>query len=460
MPPQTPSREPLYAIGGHTLIIEGQEFKTAKFQAFDNFLKMRKCIIILCFFISQIVAAQPSKQQAKNNTHVTTKKTFSIDEPTAFTCDELINYRDKTLAKQFESAYNKYTLSLGAKEDLVDIKKHLLDDKASWYQLLSTNAASSEWASMYAQFVNIWKLLADKYQFILKQLSGNSLINTGLEYGTKNQEYWYGFLNTGKSIYKAVTENSEKEAYKMALSKNKETKKLSDAINAALDFSSNLESFQKLEKDRTELKSEIKRLLDMIDIRYIEYEESINSSRETQNSINEVVKAIDKYLLEKNCKPPDAIEETLQKELSKKPIQDNAISAQPNKTTPTQNNTSYFIFLTADISINVQQSLFSNLQTPKHLHVISKPIWYTQNQTDENSIKETFLRQIENQVKNLDKDFYKNFSRNNYESVGYINTNFKESIPLLNNQQCEEALVNYKNLTLNIDKTAEFMQLQ
>lgn len=421
---------------------------------------MKKCIIILCFFISQIAAAQTQKQQAKNNPHATPKKTFSIDEPTAFTCDELIHYRDKTLAKQFESAYNKYTLSLEAKKDLDDIKKHLLDDKASWYQVLSTNAASSEWTSMYAQFVNIWKLLADKYQFILKQLSGNSLINTGLEYGTKNQEYWYGFLTTGKSIYKAVTENAEKEAYKMTLSKNKETKKLSDAINAALDFSSNLESFQKLEKDHRELKGEIKRLLDMIDIRYSEYEESINSSRETQNNITEVVKAIDKYLLEKDCKPTDAIEETLQKELSKKTTKDNTIPTQPSKTVPTQNNTSYFIFLTADISLPIQQSLFSNLQTPKHLHVISKPIWYTQNQTDENSIKETFLREIEKQVKNLNKEFYKNFSRNNYESVGYINTNFKESIPLLNNQQCQEALINYKNLILNIDKSAEFMQLQ
>lgn len=423
---------------------------------------MEKCIIILCFFISQIAAAQTQKQQAKNNPHATPKKTFSIDEPTAFTCDELINYRDKTLAKQFESAYNKYTLSLEAKKDLDDIKKHLLDDKASWYQLLSTNTASSDFTLAFAELANVWKLLCDKYLTILKLISGNSLENTGMEYGTKSQEYWYNLLSAGKSLQKAVTDDANKEALKMAVSKSKdkEIKKLNDAVHAAIDFSGNLEKFTKLEKDHTELKSEIKRLLDMIEIRYSEYEESINSSRETQNSINEVVKAIDKYLLEKNCNPTDAIEETLQKELAKKSMQNNAIPAQPNKATPTQNNTSYFIFLTADISLTAQQSLFSNLQTPKHLHVISKPIWYTQNQTDENAIKETFLRQIENQVKNLDKDFYKIFSRNNYQSVGYINTNFKESIPLLNNQQCQEAIVNYKSLTLNIDKTAEFMQLQ
>jgi len=423
---------------------------------------MRKCITILCFFISQIAAAQTQKQQTKNNPHATPKKTFSIDEPTAFTCDELINYRDKTLAKQFESAYNKYTLSLEAKKDLNDIKKHLLDDKASWYQLLSTNAASSDFTLAFAELANVWKLLCDKYLTILKLISGNSLENTGMEYGTKSQEYWYNLLSAGKSLQKAVTDDANKEALKMAVSKSKdkEVKKLNDAVHAAIDFSGNLEKFTKLEKDHTELKSEIKRLLDIIDIRYSEYEESINSTRETQNNINEIVKAIDKYLLEKNCKSTDAIEETLQKELPKKTTQDNTIPSQPNKTVPTQNSTSYFIFLTADISLTVQQSLFSNLQTPKHLHVISKPIWYTQNQTDENGIKETFLREIEKQVKNLDKDFYKNFSRNNYESVGYINTNFKESIPLLNNQQCQEALVNYKNLTLNIDKTAEFMQLQ
>lgn len=150
-------------------------------------------------------------------------------------------------------------------------------------------------------------------------------------------------------------------------------------------------------------------------------------------------------------KPIDAIEETLQKELAKQ-------TTQP-KINPTQTGISYFIFLTADISVAPQQSLFSNLQTPKHLHVISKPIWYTQNQTDENSVKETFLREIEKQLKNLDKDFYKNYSRNNYEAVGYINTNFKESIPLLNNQQCQEAIVNYKNIILNIDQNSEFIQL-
>ncbi|MBX2920961.1 MAG: hypothetical protein KF746_02125 [Chitinophagaceae bacterium] len=394
---------------------------------------MGKCIIILCFFISQIAAAQTPKQQTKNNPHATLKKTFSIDEPTAFTCDELINYRDKTLAKQFESAYNKYTLSLEAKKDLDDIKKHLLDDKASWYQLLSTNAASSDFTLAFAELANVWKLLCDKYLTILKLISGNSLENTGMEYGTKNQEYWYNLLSAGKSLQKAVTDNADKEALKMAVSKSKdkEVKKLNDAVHAAIDFSSNLEKFTKLEKDHTELKSEVKRLLDMIDIRYSEYEESISSLRENQNTINEVVKAIDKYLLEKKCNPTDAIEETLQKELTKNN------SSAINATKQIKLDTNYMYF-SASFIVPGDDFYPSGARTQKRLIFISNPISYS---GDFEEVKQKLTETFESKLKQEMSDFKSN---NSYQL--YCNThNGSLSNDLLKSfSECEVAIQKQK----------------
>lgn len=257
---------------------------------------MRVYFILFCFFSVGFVFSQSSNSNKATSSKSKTKEEILNTR----SCEELIDYRDNVLAKDFESAYDKYMLNLNAKLDIEKIKAELFNDKAIWYQVLSTKAAASEWTSAYAQVANIFKLLLDKYLAIAKLASGNSLINTGLEKGTINQEYWFKVLTTGKNLHKAVTENAEREAYRAALSESK-LKNLNTAVQAGMDLLGNINNMTQLKEDHTTLKSEIQRIVGMIESQYQKYENDIKSSRNNQNRIREIVSGIDRYWAE-NCK--------------------------------------------------------------------------------------------------------------------------------------------------------------
>ncbi|MFV5701749.1 hypothetical protein ACM55F_07730 [Flavobacterium sp. XS2P12] len=336
---------------------------------------MKSIVLMLFILISSIAFSQSENTNKKSKSlSNNTKQNFVTNS----TCEELVNYRDKILAKEFNSAYLKYTLNIEAKEDIRKIKESLLSDKASWYSILSTNSTSSDMTLAYAEIVQVFKLLSDKYSYILKLLSGNTLYASGVDYGTKSQDYWYNVIKSGKTLHKAVMENAEKEAYKEVMSK---AGAFGNSIKAGVEFVENINEFSKLEKDHTELKKEITRQLDLIDKKYNEYERSIKSSEQMQNQIIEVVKGIDKYLIENKCDSNDAIETMLKKELEKAP---NLIE---NVSNPNFIDSAY-MFIAATINVKGKD------RWGKRLYLFSAPILYKGDIYDskEKAIEEFFSK--------------------------------------------------------------------
>jgi hypothetical protein len=216
--------------------------------------------------------------------------------------------------------------------------------------------------------------------------------------------------------------------------------------NPYADVGSNFKAYTDLLKDRA------------IEIRQMQVIQDEATDKE-MDGIAAKLKSIDQGLLNientlkaSRSKDTDEIDSALSKALAK-------VSQSKNANADSTN--SFYVYLTAIIIFPPDQStLFSNLKDPKPINVISSRIWYTRGQTDEALIKDNFISEMIRQIPNLPDGFRKYISANNYENIGYINTNFKQSVPLLTDAQCAEAIQNYKVLTLNIDKSATFKQLQ
>lgn len=411
---------------------------------------MKTNLLLFLLLIPIIAFSQSSPTNKKNKPLLVGKKNYSLDKLNTSTCEELIHYRDVELVVQFDNATKKYTdkykLNNSAIDDMQKLKRELLNERG-WDELMPIGTAISARGLTIAKIARVIKSYCDLILGLTEMLPAGNLGVTTIKQVRLTADQTYKLIKVGKDFKEIVEGNLEKVAVKNVLDKMSVA---GMAANIALEFYENLNALTKIPEEHAKLKNEVARILNLLENAVYTYQQDLEKTKANLDDIIGIEQGITKYLNE-NCKEEDAIDKTLLEELAKQ-------TTQP-KINPTQTGISYFIFLTADISVAPQKSLFSNLQTPKHLHVISKPIWYTQNQTDENNVKETFLRAIEKRLQNLDKDFYKNFSRNNYEAVGYINTNFRESTPLLNNQQCQEALVNYKIIILDVDKNAEFIQL-
>lgn len=300
-------------------------------------------------------------------------------------CAELIHFRDVELYEQYDNAFEKYKLNQDAINEMRRIRKETLGER-EWNKLMSTETATSDGGLATAIIAQNIKTTCTLISDLLKFNPAAGIVGTAVEKTNISVERIYETIKFGKSLTSIVDEGAEKTAYKELLSKGGP---VGQAVKTAWSFSEGVAKMVALPKDRDNLKSEVIRILDMVDNAVAKYQQALDKSTLKLTELNNIKIGIDKYLSE-HCKDNDEIDKLLKKELAKQnkqqnsaPSEEKSIVDRGKKVT----DNAFYIFLTTTIEIKPQSSQFSNLQSSKTLIIISKPNLHEGNLTDDMQIE-------------------------------------------------------------------------
>lgn len=341
-------------------------------------------LLFFCFFFSSIAFSQ-TENITKENEKVANNinsNSFSLNTPS---CDELIHYRDVELLKQYDDVIKKYSSHNKPEHDEIeDLKRQKLQllNERGWNELMSTGTAISEGGVQIAQIAQIIKANCDLFNNLLGMMPGGNIANGAIKVTILTSEQVLGILEDGKD-FKDIADGKLEEtadkvvAYQMMGLGGK-------AVVTGLEFAQNLNEFVKIPEEREKLKSEVKRILDMIDNAIDKYEQDLGKNEELVNQKIQIVNGITKYLLEHHCKGTTFKKDTKnssKNELDKEPL----VNANNKKTI----GNTFYIFLVTDI----------DLKPSKTLYIISTPLLHQGNLKDPmQDEKEQFITNIKIQL--------------------------------------------------------------
>jgi hypothetical protein len=318
-------------------------------------------------------------------------------------CEKLIHYRDVELVMQFDNAkkkyVDKYKLGNEAIADMKKIKTDLLNERG-WDELMSTGTAMSKGGVTVAQIARLIKTYCDLILGLAEMMPAENVAAAAIKEAKLTGEQAYKLLKSGKDLKEIVEGNLEKVATKNVLD---ESGLAGKAAKTGLEFYENLDEFVKIPEEREKLKSEVERILDLLDNAVYKYQQDLEKSKEKLKDILGIEQGITKYLNE-NCK--DITDKKDLKNSPKKEPGENKIL--PAKTEDKKvSGSAFYIFFSANLSVN-----------GKFLTVISAPALYHGMLTDAMiDYKEDFIKQVERQLPNKPKDFKEILSKNEYETI-------------------------------------------
>jgi hypothetical protein len=296
-------------------------------------------------------------------------------------CNELVYYRDVTLIQQYDQAYKKYTLNQQNLADLDKMRDDLLNRDDHWWEM-STKTATTDGALALAVIMQNIKTQCTLISNILKIDPETGAIMNGLEKTAITATRIYKAITLGKELKSVITEGAEQTAYKKIISK---AGPIGQAVKTAWEFAEDIVKMAKMPGEQDKLKSEVKRILGMIESETRKYAAEVNTSSDKIKDINEAKAGIDKYLLEfcKDAKPKAL---AVDKKTSLEPpvVPTRQIASAP----PGKDAISFYIFFSISLYLD-----------NKFYHIMSAPVFHLGKLSDGmEEEKETFWTQVKNQL--------------------------------------------------------------
>lgn len=309
----------------------------------------------------------------------------------AQSCEKLIHYRDVELVDQFDAARKKYEINYRIiNEAIVDAKSYkesVLSEKG-WDEFMSAGTAMSDGGAKAAQIASIIKTYCDLFSGVMEMMPAEHIAATAVKKVKLTVEQTYSFIKAGKDLKEIVEGNLETIGYKYALD---EMNIAGKATKTAMEFYENLNKLIEISEQKEELKSTVKRILDIADDAILKYKQKLEKSKAELNEQISIEQGTTKYIKE-NCKNFDSkkrLQNSKPKELSK--VEKPLIIKNAKKI-----GNLFYIFLTTSIEIKPKASQFSSLQSSKTIFIISKPLSHEGSLTDDMLIeKSLFIADLE-----------------------------------------------------------------
>lgn len=418
-----------------------------------------KYLFIILILFSTIINAQNSGGNKK--THTTPKKTNELSyKPTS--CDELIYYRDNTLANDLASVYTKHQIAQDDIDRMNKIKDDLLNQKG-WDELMSLGYSTSDTGVKIAQIAQVIKTECDLIRDLvgLMPTGENTLMNKGIY----TSEKVYNQIKLGINIKKITKGEADRVLYDAVLD---EFNLVGKSAKAALKFSDNLKKLIKIPEERQQLKDEVDRVLNMLAQNVEIYKQKVDESSITMLEMKQVVEGINKYWTE-NCNNTIGKKTNTNPTIKNKYVTPPAI---PNTKKATGN--SFYVFFDVSVTINMNSTEMTSVppiygeklkfSTSKQTNIISAPVFYEGKRTDSMSKqKEDFKHQIEMEFLNKPK-YYKDAFRNiNNESIKVHYGKPYSTVMLKSENDVFEAIESYKSMlkeTLEGLGEVDFLELK
>ncbi|MBL7736036.1 MAG: hypothetical protein JNL51_11300, partial [Chitinophagaceae bacterium] len=341
-------------------------------------------------------------------------------------CEALIRYRDVELNRQYKAAFDKYSVNKQAMMDIEKIRYDLLN--GDWHSYSTAFAASDAGITTAIIAKNIQttcNLILD----LLKIVPGAELGAEAAEKASLTATRIYDAIQAGEKIADVVQDGAEKTAYREVLSLGNPLMK---AVNTAWKFSEDVAKMAEMPKQHNELKTELKRILDMLQTELAKYQKAIESSDARMKELRAIVEGITRYLA-KYC-PPKENNKKAERPAPAFRLEETAPSpAVVAKKKPASNN-AFYLFLSTSITIG-----------EKSVNVISPPVMHTGEFSDDMSDKkEKFIQEIVRQLPNKPDRLQEKLRENNYQSISVHFSLPNSTDPLYGPQDVREAIDGFK----------------
>lgn len=328
-------------------------------------------------------------------------------------CQQLIHYRDVELNKQYNDAVEKYTKKYKLNHEIIAdmqrTKRETLDEK-EWGKLMSTQTTMTDGGLTTAIIAKNIQITCTLISDLLKIVPAADVAGTTIEKTSLTAESVLKVIESGKSLKSIVTEDAEKTAYREVLSK---INPLTKAVKTAWNFAEGVQKMVAMPEDRDKLKSEVERILNMVDNAVSKYQKEIDDNSANVKQLNEIQIGITQYLNE-HC---DKTKFKGDIKMQKRDL------TQTKKTIPANNQSKastnfFYIFLTVSIEIKPKASQFSNLQSSKKIFIISAPILHQGSLSDSMvQEKKQFFLDIERQFNDKPESLKELLESNDFEGT-------------------------------------------